>query len=319
MLREKMMNKITNILILLIVSTSISCQNNNNEIMKYNELTPEEKRVIIDKGTEMPFIGIYDDHYEEGVYKCKQCNAQLFLSNNKFDAGCGWPAFDDAIDGAVKQIPDKDGYRTEIVCANCGGHLGHVFKGEGFTPANTRHCVNSISLNFEPLKIEPMDTSQYEIAIFAAGCFWGVEHHLKLAKGVISTEVGYIGGHKINPTYKDVCYTNTGHAEAVKVVFDPNITSFTELAKLFFEIHDPGQIDRQGPDIGNQYRSEVFYTNDLQKETAQELIETLKLKGYKVVTRVTPAGKFYPAEDYHQDYYDKTGSNPYCHFYKKKF
>ncbi|MDD2636269.1 MAG: bifunctional methionine sulfoxide reductase B/A protein [Bacteroidales bacterium] len=287
--------------------------------MEYNKLSSEEKRIIINKGTEAPFVGIYDTHYETGIYKCKQCNTPLFKSDNKFDAGCGWPAFDDAIKGAVKQIPDKDGVRTEIICANCGGHLGHVFVGEGFTPANTRHCVNSISLNFEPSEIQTKDTANYETAIFAAGCFWGVEHHLKLVPGVISTEVGYTGGKTSNPTYQDVCYTNTGHAEAVQVVFDPSKTSFKDLAKLFFEIHDPGQIDRQGPDVGNQYRSEVFYTNEKQKEITKQLIQILKQKGYKVVTRLTPADTFYPAEESHQDYYSKTGANPYCHFYKKKF
>lgn len=312
------MDKIIIILILMASTTNISCQNKKTD-MKYNKLSSEEKRVIIDKGTERPFVGIYDTHYETGIYKCKQCDTPLFKSDNKFDAECGWPAFEDAIQGAVKEVPDKDGMRTEIICANCGGHLGHVFVGEGFTPTNTRHCVNSISLNFEPLEITTNDSIKYETAIFAAGCFWGVEHHLKLVPGVISTEVGYIGGHSINPTYEEVCNKNTGHAEAVQVVFDPNKTSFEDLAKLFFEIHDPGQLDRQGPDIGSQYRSEVFYTNEKQKEITENLIQILKQKGYKPVTRLTPAGKFYLAEKYHQDYYSKTGSNPYCHFYKKKF
>ena len=158
-----------------------------------------------------------------------------------------------------------------------------------------------------------------EKAVFAAGCFWGVEHHLKLAKGVISTEVGYIGGTTKNPSYKEVCYIETGHAEAVKVVYDTSLTNFESLAKLFFEIHDPGQVNRQGPDVGSQYRSEIFYTTPEQAETTKNLIKVLELKGYSVVTKISPALEFYPAEDYHQDYYDKTNSNPYCHFYKKKF
>mgnify|MGYP006344916697 FL=1 len=117
--------------------------------MKYNELTDEEKYVIENKGTEYPFTGKYNDFYEEGIFTCKKCNTPLYKSEDKFKSGCGWPSFDDEIKGAVKRVPDRDGRRVEIVCASCGGHLGHVFEGEGFTSKDTRHCVNPISLNFE--------------------------------------------------------------------------------------------------------------------------------------------------------------------------
>ncbi len=116
----------------------------------YRKLTPEEKRVIINKGTEAPFTGQYNDHWKEGTYVCKRCGAELYKSTSKFDAGCGWPSFDDEIEGAVKRVPDADGRRTEILCNNCGAHLGHVFTGEGYTDKNTRHCVNSISMEFIP-------------------------------------------------------------------------------------------------------------------------------------------------------------------------
>lgn len=311
------MKKSVLMFILLVSVVSIKCQNNMKT--EYNKLTDEEKRVIINKGTERAFTGEYDKYFEDGQYLCKQCDAPLYKSDDKFDSGCGWPAFDDEIPGAVTHILDKDGVRTEIVCANCGAHLGHVFEGEGFTDTDTRHCVNSISLKFEPVKIKVANTQDYDTAIFAAGCFWGVEHHMNIAKGVISTDVGYIGGNTLDPTYKDVCYKNTGHAEAVRVVFDPTKTDFETLAKLFFEIHDPGQLNRQGPDVGDQYRSEIFYFNENQKVVSEKLIEILKSKGYSVVTKLTPASEFYPAEDYHQDYYEKSGSNPYCHFYQKKF
>ena len=116
----------------------------------YNQLTPEERYVIESKGTERPFTGEYDDFYEVGSYVCRKCNAELYRSEDKFNAHCGWPAFDKEVPGAVKRLPDPDGMRIEVECANCEGHLGHVFMGEGFTPTNARHCINSISMKFMP-------------------------------------------------------------------------------------------------------------------------------------------------------------------------
>jgi peptide methionine sulfoxide reductase msrA/msrB len=283
----------------------------------FNKLTPEEERVIINKGTEPPFSGKYVNHFEDGTYTCKQCGAKLFDSSSKFHSSCGWPSFDDQIEGTVKLQPDADGVRTEIVCANCGAHLGHIFTGEGLTPKNTRYCVNSISLNFDPA--QSAQENKTERAIFASGCFWGSEYYFQKAPGVISTTVGYIGGHVDNPTYKQVCTDKTGHAEAVEVIYDPSKTSYEKLAKLFFETHDFTQLNRQGPDIGKQYRSAIFYLDEKQKDVAVKLIEILKQKGFDVKTEVTPAGKFWPAENYHQDYYKNNGKTPYCHIYRKIF
>ncbi|HET9571072.1 MAG TPA: bifunctional methionine sulfoxide reductase B/A protein [Bacteroidales bacterium] len=280
-------------------------------------LTPEEKSVLIDKATEHPFIGEYVNFDKSGTYTCKQCGSPLYRSESKFKSDCGWPSFDDEIPGAVKRIPDKDGRRTEIVCANCGGHLGHVFEGEGFTPTNTRHCVNSISIQFTPVKFETLKL--YQTAIFAGGCFWGVEHLMQQNPGVISVVSGYIGGHVDHPTYKEVCSHTTGHAEAVRVTYDPTKTDYETLARLFFEIHDPTQVDGQGPDIGNQYRSGIFYQTPEQKAVAEKLISILKAKGLKVVTEVTPATTFWEAEAYHQDHYVREGTQPYCHRYTKRF
>ncbi len=273
--------------------------------MNYNKLTPEEERVIVRKGTEAPFSGKYYKFDGTGAYLCKRCGAPLYKSADKFDSGCGWPSFDDAIPGAVNRALDSDGIRTEITCARCGAHLGHVFEGEGFTPKNTRHCVNSISLNFEPDN-QNVETQK---AYFAGGCFWGTEHLLKEIPGVISTRVGYMGGHTKNPTYQEVCEGKTGHAETVEIVFDPSKTDYETLTKFFFEIHDPSQLNRQGPDVGDQYRSAVFYENESQKEIAIKLIDILKSKGHKVVTEVTKADIFWEAEKYHQDYYNLPAKN----------
>ncbi len=284
--------------------------------MNYNKLTPDEERVIVGKGTERPFSGNYYLNKEKGSYLCRRCDALLFRSSDKFESGTGWPSFDDAIGGAVKEIADADGRRTEIVCANCGAHLGHVFFNEGLTAKNVRHCVNSVSLNFKP---EATSTAVTQKAIFAGGCFWGVEYHFNKLKGVLSAKSGYTGGRVDHPTYKQVCSGTTGHAEAIEVEFDPALVSYETLAKLFFEIHDPTQLNRQGPDIGSQYRSAVFYTDESQKQVAEKLVGELKAKGYKVVTTIEKAGTFWPAEEYHQDYYDKNGHQPYCHTYQKRF
>jgi len=278
------------------------------------QLTGQEKQVIVHKATEPPFSGKYNDHFDEGTYTCKQCGKTLFESSSKFKSNCGWPSFDSQIEGAVKWQPDADGVRTEIICTNCGGHLGHVFRGEGYTPRNIRYCVNSISMDFVPAEARKM-----ERAVFASGCFWGTEYHFQRAHGVVSTTVGYVGGHVENPTYKQVCTGQTGHAEAVEVTYDPTKTSYEQLVRLFFETHDFTQLDRQGPDVGEQYRSAIFYLNDAQKQIALRLVETLRKRGFDVKTEIAPAEKFWPAEEYHQSYYNKTGKTPYCHAYRPIF
>jgi peptide methionine sulfoxide reductase msrA/msrB len=276
----------------------------------YKKLTPQEEQVIVYKGTEAPFTGKYNDFFEKGLYTCKRCGFPLFESNAKFKSECGWPSFDEQIAGAVISQKDTDGMRTENICANCGAHLGHVFKGESYTEKNTRFCINSISMDFIP---------DGQRAIFAGGCFWGVEYYFKNAPGVISVTSGYTAGNTKNPTYEQVCTDKTGHAEAVEIVFDAAKTNYENLAKLFLEIHDFTQLDRQGPDIGKQYRSGIYYLNEEQKQTAEKLVQILKEKGYDVKTEIKPAGTFWPAEQYHQHYYEKTGKTPYCHIYKKIF
>lgn len=292
-----------------------SCAKDNEMSNKYNKLTKYEESIIIHKGTEAPFSGKYNDFSEKGGYFCKRCGAHLYNSNDKFASSCGWPSFDDEVKGAIRRQPDADGRRIEILCQNCGAHLGHVFKGEHLTEKNIRHCVNSASLTFIPAD-ELNKTSK---AYFAGGCFWGVEYFFEHKKGVVSAVSGYMGGHTDNPTYEDVCRKNTGHLEVVQVTYKPALISFEDLTRFFFEIHDPTQDNGQGPDIGKQYQSAVFFNNNEEKETIEKSIKILKAKKYKIATKVIPVTTFWKAEEYHQDYYDKHHKKPYCHRYTKRF
>ncbi len=283
---------------------------------KIDTLSTFEKHVLINKGTERAFSGKYVHTKEDGTYRCKVCDASLYRSSDKFDSHCGWPSFDDAIPGAIKEVPDSDGRRTEIVCANCGAHMGHVFKGEGLTSKNVRHCVNSVSLNFQKKKAQP---SMLKKAYFAGGCFWGVEYYLEKIEGVKEVISGFMGGHLKNPGYYDVVRKDTGHLETVEVVYDPAKVSYETLAKTFFEIHDPTQVDGQGPDIGSQYLSAIFVSNAEERKIIERLIKILEGKGFKIATQVLPVTPFYSAEAYHQDYYERKGRKPYCHRRVKRF
>ncbi len=284
---------------------------------KLKNLTTLEKHVIVDKGTERAFSGKYVNTKEKGVYSCKVCDTPLYRSDDKFDSHCGWPSFDDAIPGAIKEVTDKDGRRTEILCANCGAHLGHVFKGERMTAKNVRHCVNSISLNFD--KKKAVERSKLSRAYFAGGCFWGVEYYLEKLDGVKEVTSGFMGGTVKDPTYYQVVRTNTGHLETVEVLYDPSKVSYEKLAKMFLEIHDPTQADGQGPDIGSQYLSAVFVNNKEERSTINKLIKILESKGLKIETQVLDKTPFYSAGESHQDYYVRKGGTPYCHRRVKRF
>ena len=311
------MKKVLSILMLLIAI--LNAQESKPWVNALNNLTPQERNVIVNKGTERAFSGKYVNTKEAGVYTCKVCNAPLYKSDDKFNSHCGWPSFDDAIKGAIKHKLDADGQRTEILCAKCNAHLGHVFKGEGMTNKNIRYCVNSISLNFEKKEKKIVTTSSIKKAYFAGGCFWGVEYHLESIKGVKDAISGFMGGTQKNPTYYDVVRKNTGHLETVEVIYDSNIVNYETLAKAFFEIHDPTQTNGQGPDIGSQYLSAIFVSNEEERKTVKKLIHILEKKGLKVATKILEKSDFYKAEDYHQDHYEKKGSKPYCHAYIKRF
>ncbi len=274
--------------------------------MKLNKLTLEEEEVIVRKGTEAPFSGKYDKFFGSGVYLCRRCNAPLYLSDAKFNARCGWPAFDDEIKGAVKRLPD--GLMTEIECARCGAHLGHVFSGERFTRKNVRHCVNSVSLKFVPWK-----KSGLKSIVFGGGCFWCTEAIFAGLKGVAKVISGYAGGKSANPTYEQVCTGKTGHAEVVKIAYDPRVVRLETLFELFFAMHDPTSKDRQGSDVGTQYRSIILYSSQEQKTAAAGFMrKAAKDFDKPIVTELKKLDSFYPAEEYHVQYYARNKLQPYC-------
>lgn len=276
---------------------------------KTASLTPTASGIICNQQTEYPHSGVYNQVLQTGTYLCRRCGLALFRADSQFASGCGWPSFDVAISHAVEEKPDPDGTRIEIVCSRCEGHLGHVFTGERHTPANKRYCVNSASLDFV-VDNQVQDCGE---AILAGGCFWGVEYFLDQMPGVLKVESGYTGGHVAEPTYSDVCRGDTGHFEAVRVLYDVAKTDYHAVLKRFFEIHDPTQRSGQGPDIGPQYQSAVFYYNEAQKQEAASLIERLEKKGFDVATQLLNVQPFWPAEEEHQNYYHKHQKAPYCH------
>jgi peptide methionine sulfoxide reductase msrA/msrB len=281
----------------------------NAFIDKIASLTPEERHIISDKGTEKPHTGAYNDVVTKGTYLCRRCGIALFQAYSQFTASCGWPSFDESIQQTVKQQADSDGRRTEIVCRRCDGHLGHVFTGENYTIKNTRYCVNSLSIDF----VEDRFVADTQEAIVAGGCFWGVDYYLRRVPGVLKVEVGYTGGKTDYPTYERVCQGNTKHFEAVRVIFDSDRTNYCNVLRGFFEIHDPTQSNGQGPDIGQQYQSAVFYYNNDQYAQATDLIQSLRQNNCEAVTQLLPVKIFWPAEEDHQNYYAKHNKTPYCH------
>jgi len=267
----------------------------------FSTLTPEERHILKDKGTEAPFSGEYNTHFEAGIFTCRACDNPLYESNTKFNSGCGWPSFDDEIEGAIIHYEDLSGgrIRTEICCKKCDGHLGHIFVGEQITTNDTRHCVNSLSIRFKAY-------SKLQRATFGAGCFWSVEKLFKATEGVYLSSVGYMGGDTNMPTYKEVCSGTTNHAEVVDLYFNPEKVSYTTLLNLFWENHNPTTLNRQGFDSGTQYRSIVFYHNDQQlKEVEQSINAQQKNWENEIVTQIIPSLIFYRAEEYHQNYLNK--------------
>lgn len=299
-------------------SDSSSIKKNDSEWKK--ELSPEQYYVLRQKGTEAPYSGKLLLNKEKGVYKCAACGNELFTDEMKFDSHCGWPSFDKEIAGGKIKTAEDNSHgmqRTEIMCARCGGHLGHLFN-DGPTETGMRYCVNSLSLEFtksDDTKNTTQASSYTDTITLGGGCYWCVEAVYQQLDGVISVESGFSGGQTKNPTYKEVCSGNTGHAEVVQIVFDNTKTSLDEIFKVFFTVHDPTTLNRQGADVGTQYRSAIFYRNQEQYKIAKSIIDGLnkeKVYNNPVVTQLDAFKEFYKAENYHQDYYNQNKEEPYC-------
>lgn len=303
---------------------------------KTPKLTDLQIYVTKQKGTEPPFNNEYWDNKKAGIYVDIISGEALFASYDKFDSGSGWPSFTKPI--AENALSEKSDYshgmsRTEIVSKSSDAHLGHVFADGPIEDGGMRYCINSASLRF--IAKEDLTEQGYgkylalfdseekmETAILAGGCFWGMEELFRKQAGVIETIVGYTGGQSKKPKYELVSSGKSGHAEALKIKFDANKISYTEILKFFFRIHDSTSLNRQGNDIGSQYRSAIFYKNNGQKIAAKQLIEKINaaeiLPG-RIVTEIKEAGEFFPAEEYHQNYLQKTPHGYTCHFPREEW
>ena len=290
------------------------------------KLTPLQYEVTRNAATERPFTNEYDREFRKGIYVDITTGEPLFLSTDKFDSGCGWPAFSKPIDASVL-TEHKDlshgMVRTEVRSRSGDAHLGHVFTDGPKDKGGLRYCINSASLRFIPAEdleregygdcLALLDGGSLREIYLAGGCFWGLEHYFKLIEGVVETEVGYANGTTKNPTYREVCTDRTGFAETVRIKYDSAVADLDFLLGMYFAAIDPLSLNRQGNDRGTQYRTGIYYTSDSDLKQIRAVYERKRREvGQPLAVELKPLRNFYPAEDYHQDYLDKN-PNGYCH------